>query len=54
MPVIHVLPVELLWENAPGVVANRVAQEACVQVAREASKWNSELAIASVVKYVKT
>ncbi|KMS96946.1 hypothetical protein BVRB_7g180280 [Beta vulgaris subsp. vulgaris] len=46
------------WENAPGVVANRVALEACVQarierhnlategnvIIREARKWSPELA----------
>ncbi|MBA0562569.1 hypothetical protein Golob_007602, partial [Gossypium lobatum] len=51
------------WENAPGVVANRVALEACIQarnerrdlacegneIIREASKWSPEIAISCEV-----
>ncbi|KAL0702016.1 hypothetical protein Bca4012_058138 [Brassica carinata] len=55
------------WGNAPGVVANRVALEACVQarnegrdlavegneIVREACKWSPDLAAACEVWYYK-
>ncbi|PPS00526.1 hypothetical protein GOBAR_AA20134 [Gossypium barbadense] len=55
------------WGNAPGVVANRVALEACVQahnegrdlaregneIIREASKWSPELAVSCEINFSK-